>query len=251
MECGQQRSSLDPPIGSGGGGLPPDPFVWPGGETFVIAGQSNAVGQTTTLSAYTFLGVPAGLYRKPDNVWVNLADPTDNNSGNRGSAWPMMANAYIAERALPIGIIPAAVSGSSITSWLPGTTNYNAMLARVASAGVAPLGVLWWQGETDAQSGMSQATYHGHLATIAAQIQTDLGAPLFVAKLQNCTGISAGNLSAIQAAQQAAWSDIGNVRQGPDLSDIATDDGLHLVAEAKMATAAARWYAALKAEFGW
>jgi hypothetical protein len=217
----------------------------------VVIGQSNAVGRGQALNFYAYAGDVGGLFKKPGTAWLNLTDPTDDNPLAKGSVWPLVANSYLAARSAPVGIIPAAVDSSSIAQWLPGTANYNAMLARVTASGEPVKGVLWWQGESDAIAGLSQALYHSRLATIAAQIQADLGAPLFVAKLQNCTGVPAANLAAINAAIQASWSDIPNVRPGPDLSDIVTDDNVHLIAQSSIEMAAARWWTAIRTEFGW
>lgn len=217
----------------------------------MIAGQSNAMGAGTTRNHYDYDGIVAGLFKRPNTTWTNLTDPTsDTFNNNGGSVWPLVAQAHLTQRPVSPGFITTSVVATS-ANWLPGTANYNAMLARVALAtaagGTSTLkAVLWWQGESDCIAGVSQATYHANLETLAAGIQADLGVPLMVAKLQNCSTCGAA-LAGVQAAQEAAWSDIANVVAGPDLSDIESDDGLHLVVPAKIQEAASRWSAAIEA----
>lgn len=218
----------------------------------MIAGQSNAQGQAANLNGYYYHGVKAGLFRKITNDWVNLADPTD---GIKGSVWPIVGQQFLNAVGTPIGFVPTAVSGSPSSSWLPGTTNYNNMVARANAAMVAGgtlRGVLWWQGEQDAIDQVDQATYHANLASIAGQIATDLGVPMFVCKIQRIGIFQAPEKQApIDAAVEQAWSDVPNVRRGPDLSDLTADDVYHLVLEGKVEVAAARWWASIRTEFGW
>jgi hypothetical protein len=210
------------------------------------------MGAGTTRNYYDYDGIVAGLFKRPATTWANLADPTSDIFNNQGgSVWPLVGQAYLLARDLPPGFVTTGVGASTSASWLPGQANYDAMIARAtlatATGGAGTIkAVLWWQGESDAIAGVSQATYHANLSTIAAGIETDLGVPLIVAKLHGCSTCG-GALAGIQAAQEAAWSDVTNVLAGPDLSDIDSDDGLHLVSNAKIQEAATRWWAAIEA----
>lgn len=227
------------------------------GDIFIVAGQSNALGQGTTLNSSV---MSALMFRRDKPDWVLLADPTDRGlSGptpSAGSVWPAIGTAYVSLLNLPVGFVTTAEDGSVISSWLPGQSLYTRMLAQYALATKLTngnlRGVLWWQGESDALNGVSQSSYHSSLATLAGGIRTDLGVKLFVAKLQNCSGVApASNLTAINAAIAQAWTDVPNVAPGPDLSDLPTDDGFHLKTDAHIATAAARWWTAIRSELGW
>lgn len=221
----------------------------------MIAGQSNAVGQGYTLNHYSFNGVVAALFKKSPNLqvasdrWVDLKDPTGADDASAlGSVWPLVATSHLSRTTPPpIAFIPTAVNSSAIASWQLGQANYNAMAASITRSATPIKAVLWWQGEQDASLSMSQAQYHTYLAALAGQIATDFGVPLMVAKIQSCTGIAPADTARIVAAQAAAWSDIPNVIPGPDLSDMVTDDAFHFRIDAKMQTAAARWWAAMVA----
>lgn len=151
-----------------------------------------------------------------------------------------------------MGFVTTAMDSTSSAQWLPGGALYQRMIDRFTASGhTSAKGVLWWQGESDAIAGVSQATYHANLASIAAAIATDLGVKMFVPKLQNVTNATAPNLAAINAAIAQAWTDVPNIAPGPDLSDIATDDGVHLISDAHVQLAASRWWTAIQTQFGW
>lgn len=242
-------------------------------DVFVIAGQSNASGRGTNNQTYTGSGSVGALNYNNAYHLTNLIDPVDANTGQvdsvssdttpvaAGSIWPLLATHHISNTGRTPIFVPCAKGATSITAWLPGadhqdrTTLYGSMVYRALQA--ANYGtlraVLWWQGETDAVAAMSQATYNGHLDTIANAVMADLGVPLMPCKFQRCSGITDANEDAINAAIAEAWGDNANVATGPDLTGITTDsgDGLHLNADAKLSSAAALWWTALETEFGW
>lgn len=169
-----------------------------------------------------------------------------------GSVWPIVGEEHIALHQRPVGFVTTAVGGTTMAQWLPGTANYNAMLARVALAIAGTTntikGVALWNGESDCLAGTSQASYHADLATFCAGVASDLGVPVLVFKVHNVTACTAPHLAAIQAAQVASWSDITNARQGPDLSDLVANDTLHLTTDPNVREAAARTSAAIEAQ---
>jgi len=240
-------------------------------DRLVIAGQSNAMGFGLNNQSYSHATLTAYLFGN-DYALKEMADPTDSNTGQvdavssdasaAGSAWPLLATSIIASRAKPCLFVPCAKSASAITDWLPGadhedrTTLYGSMVYRAKQAGGVAV-VLWHQGEADALAGMAEATYNGHLDTIANAIATDLGCALMACKLQDCSTAAAGvggprDVSAVNAAIATAWADNANVLAGPDFSDIVPSvDGLHFRTDAELATAASRWWTAIQAALGW
>jgi len=84
-----------------------------------------------------------------------------------------------------VGLIPAAVGGSPISSWEPGaldpatkTHPYDDALlrARAAMRDGRLRAILWHQGESDAHPGSSER-YAGKLRALIARFRTDLNAP--------------------------------------------------------------------------
>lgn len=230
------------------------------GDVFVIAGQSNASGRGTNYQGYGHATLKATIFAN-DGTWKEMADPTDSVASQldsvsadtglaAGSIWPLLATSIMANQNVPIAFVPCAMGSTSITAWQPGanhvdrTTLYGSMNYRAQIAGAKI--VLWWQGETDALAAMAQATYNGHLDTLAAAIASDIGCKIMPCRLQNSSGISDANEAAINAAIAEAWSDNVNVLPGPDLSDIGSDDAYHLQGDVKLATAASRWWSSLQ-----
>jgi hypothetical protein len=79
-----------------------------------------------------------------------------------------LANALNDALGIPIGLIGYAVNGSPISDWDPGG-DWTAALAGLNATGGDCEFVLWHQGETDAITGTSKASYKASLANVYAQ----------------------------------------------------------------------------------
>jgi len=83
---------------------------------------------------------------------------------------------------VPIGLIPCARGGTSLAQWSPekkaegGRSLYGAMLRRVAAAGGRVRGVLWYQGESDANRD-GAATYLERFIDFVKAVRSDLHDP--------------------------------------------------------------------------
>lgn len=236
------------------------------GEVLIVAGQSNASGFVTNNQTYS--GTARGSLFSNDYVWEALTDPTDDpdgqldrisadtsNQGGKGSVWPLLANEIETNLGVAVAIVPSALGGTRISAWQQGSPAlhrghlYGSMAFRASKTGGRV--VLWWQGESDALVGMARADYNALLDSLANDIQSDLGLKLMTAKLQNSSSITDANEALINNAIGDAWSDNANVLAGPDLSDLASDDGFHITRDAKAQTVAERWYTALATAFSW
>lgn len=233
------------------------------GDVFVIAGQSNAVGLGFNSQSYS--GSPGASLFGNNYLWSNLADPTDSASDQvdtvssdataAGSVWPLIATSFLTDQAVPVAFIPCAKGAVSITAWLPsgGATNRNSLYgsmvwrAKYAAGTNGVKAVLWWQGETDAQASMSQATYFNHFTNLTANVMSDLGIKVMPCKLQRCSGIPDVREDAINAAFGQAWVSDSNTLTGPDLSGIDSDDAFHLQTDFKLQEAADLWWATIEA----
>lgn len=234
------------------------------GDVFVTFGQSNASGRATNNQTYTPQGGFGGSLFGNDYLWKTWADPQDSytnqvdrvsNDNYRysvtvgGSCWARCINWYV-YRLRPIAFIPAALGGTGITQFLPGTdhydrnTLYGSMLHRVRTAGGKVRAVLWWQGETDALNNMAQATYNAYLDTLANAVMADLGCKLMPSTLMNCSGLTAPQQAAINNAIIEAANDNANVFMGPDLRGIPVDDvgGFHYIINATTDQVGDAWW---------
>lgn len=245
------------------------------GDIFVVAGQSNGSGRGSNSQSYNS---PNGILVASEfsnaYTWINLADPTDSPTSQvnvvssdtspaaAGSIWPLVASYILTNNSAPVAFVPCAKGGVSITSWLPGGlshsepgTLYGSMVARAKDAfpgGVKA--VLLWEGETDAGNSMSQATYYDNLTNFTANVMADLGVKVISCKLQNCSGLTGPQQTAINDAIAQTWSGgDANSFTGPDLTGLNTtpEDTLHLKTDAKLASAANLWWLAIKSAFSW
>lgn len=246
----------------------PNPANFDPPDIFAIAGQSSASGRGTSSQRYT--GANSVRMFGNDYVLKTIKDPVDSGVGQvdtvsddtalgvGGSMYPLIANAFVVGNTRAAIFLPCALGATSITQWQPGAnhqdraTLYGSMIYRALQ--MQSLGtlrcVIWWQGETDADAAMSQATYSGYLVTLANAVFADLGIKLMPCKLQTFTHATQANQDKINAAIGANWG-IGNVLTGPDLTGITADDAYHLTSNANLASAATLWWNALKAAFGW
>lgn len=226
------------------------------GDIFAIAGQSNAVGHGWVNSVYSHLTLKAALFGN-DYAWKNLTDPTDINTnqvdavssdlGTYGSLWPIVVDSIMSNFGIPVGIIPNALGGASISQWQPSTnhkdrtTLYGSMITRIDTVGGVKV-VLWWQGETEAWLCWEQSAYNSAFDIIADAIKDDADAKIMPCLLQNSETRIDSCEAKIRAAIVEAWGDNPNVLEGPDFSDLESDDGAHLQSVAKIDSAANRFW---------
>jgi sialate O-acetylesterase len=83
---------------------------------------------------------------------------------------------------IPVGLVPCALGGTIMDQWSPalkgrgGDSLYGATLRRARAAGSRFKGVLWYQGEGDADPKLAPA-YAGKFARFISSLREDLGQP--------------------------------------------------------------------------
>jgi hypothetical protein len=148
-------------------------------------------------------------------------------------------------RRRPVRIIAAAVGGTDLSCWERGGDCYEDQLGRVRAASVPILGVIWWQGETEAiiQDRTVIATYATRLGRFFQLLRSDFHAPrmpVVVVGLQRfCEEGSEGGSAArcdepsdwqtIRAAQRAVAASLPRVAL-VDVSGFTSGD-LHPIAQ--------------------
>jgi hypothetical protein len=135
-------------------------------DVFILAGQSNMSGRgaLSDLSDAERTPDPAIRLYGNDDTRRDALDPLDDATGQadgvsadtQAAVGPglFFARALRRQTHRAIMLVPCSKGGSSIDDWLPGggrDTLYGSCLARVRAAGGHVAGVLWYQGETDAE----------------------------------------------------------------------------------------------------
>lgn len=169
---------------------------WGVGINILCIGQSNMVGQGA--APYTVANDLAANYRW--GQWKHLQDPYD---GAGASIVPAMVNDLIEKLNLPVGVVPAAYSGSGLHT--PNTnhgktqywmfldendhfntgTLYGRAITRAAEAGGVEL-VVWNQGETDGALSVSGEDYKADMQTLLSRLRSDLeneALPMFLCQI--------------------------------------------------------------------
>jgi hypothetical protein len=229
------------------------------GDLFAIAGQSNASGRGTNNQSYTGTAGWAGLFGN-DNLWKALADPTDSNTNQvdsvssdgsaAGSPWPLLASTIVGTAGIPVGFVPCALGGTSVTQWKAGADPYDrstlfgsmAYRVKVASGCRGCRAVIFILGETDAGASMSAATFYGHAITVVSDVRKWIGCPTVFCKIGTLSGSTA-----INTAIQRLWDECADALPGATLPDY--DSSPHWVGNTALADVASAIWSALQPLF--
>ena len=154
-------------------------------RAFLMIGQSNMAGRgdiadVPPINNFRCYMLRTGRFirmREP----VNPDRPIFDGAYRPGiSLAASFADKFAVENKTRVGLIPCADGGSSINMWLPGTIfyDYAVAMARLAARTSTLSGILWHQGETDAEGGMAEEEYAEKLKILIAALRRDLGAKL-------------------------------------------------------------------------
>lgn len=155
---------------------------------YLLIGQSNMAGRGT-VEAIDSQPNPRVFALKSNHEWGPASEPLHWDKPERIGVGPGYAfGRAMAEHdpAVRIGLIPAAVGGSSIRAWLPGAVHeqtnshpWDDMVARanhvLAQQGGELKGAIWHQGESD--SGDYTDQYEVALVDLVQRLRTAFGDP--------------------------------------------------------------------------
>jgi sialate O-acetylesterase len=194
------------------------------GDLWIIAGQSNASGYGR--AAYDD-APEIGLHmQRHHGAWTLAAHPLSDATAsifpaaretyNTGHS-PFLHFARTLKRELrhPIGLLPAALGGSPLQAWHPETGPLFANLKAMADrAGGRIKGIVWYQGETDAEPGKAEDYLERFLASAAgwrkALARPDL--PILTVQLARYRSDKPG-------AEDAEWSLVREAQRQAALRD--------------------------------
>jgi len=238
------------------------------GDLWVLAGQSNMEGHGdlvdvqpsspqvhsfdmadrwlvaeeplhTVVSAVDPVHWPLNAERVPERL---TGQPLENYVTNRkkgaGLGLPFAVE-MVARTNVPVGLIPCAHGGTSMDQWSPalkdreGESLYGSMYRRVQAAGGRVKGVLWYQGESDANPKAAPA-FRSKFEAFVQTVRTDLNQPdlpfYYVQIGRHIDKNNVAEWNAVQLAQLRAESEIP--RSGMVAAvDLQLDDGIHVGTE--------------------
>ena len=235
------------------------------GDLWVLAGQSNMEGhgdlvdvqQPWPLVRSFDLADHWLIAEEPLHTLVNAADPVhwplnDEKTPERWTGEKL--ERYLANRrkgaglglpfavemlkrtGIPIGLIPCAHGGTSMDQWDPalkdqgGESLYGSMLRRFRAVGGSVRGVLWYQGESDANP-QAAAAFRLKFENFVTAVRTDFKQPelpfYYVQIGRHVSGTNVADWNAVQTAQLQAESEIPHSGMVAAL-DLSLDDGIHI-----------------------
>ena len=153
-------------------------------HVYLLIGQSNMAGRGK-LSEKSRLSSERVLKLASDGLWEAAAEPLhfDKKGAGAGLGASFARKMADADPSVTIGLVPCAVGGSGIKTWQKGGENYEAAVRRAKAAmkdGVLK-GVLWHQGESDADSKAAAEKWGARFERMVADLRAELGEVPFVA----------------------------------------------------------------------
>lgn len=150
-------------------------------ELFLLAGQSNMAGRGD-LEPQDRQPVDGLFALSADDKWVPAVDPIHFDKpkiAGTGLARTFGRTLLTARPSAQIGFIPGAFGGSMLDEWIPGGKHYVEALrrAKVAQASGRLRGVLWHQGESEANDETRARTYLERFTRVVEAFRKDLEAP--------------------------------------------------------------------------
>lgn len=159
-------------------------------DIYILAGQSNMMGRGIMSLAppnyanqsriFAYYHTAAGV-----DGWGAGADPLHHDDALAGVG-PGMAFAdrlltLLADPTREVGLVPAAVGGTSIAQWGPTWATgslYGKMLTlAVAASAAGPIkGLIWYQGEADSKT-VANGAWRKLVRELIAAVRDDLGLP--------------------------------------------------------------------------
>lgn len=231
------------------------------GDIWVLAGQSNMQGVGNLFDTedphplvHAFsMGHEWRLAKEPLHILAESPDPV--HSGNKpaeereaaiqqalnGAKGAGLGLAFAKEMVRrtnrPIGLICAAHGGTSMNQWDPalrdrgGESLYGSMMKQIKHAGGRVRGVVWYQGESDANP-EAQAVFREKFKGLVAAMRTDLESPalpFYYVQIGRFVHPDAQPVpwNKVQADQLAAEAEIAHSGMAPSI-DLGLDDLIHI-----------------------
>ena len=231
------------------------------GDIYVMTGQSNMTGygrdnayDPPTLGVHSF--TRAGVWGIAAHPLCDSIDSPYGYDENGTGTSPALAFArqLSAGLGVPVGLVPAAIGGTSLAQWDPDENGicYERMCAMLKDSG-AFKGMLWFQGCSDANPNDCD-TYLARFTRIVGIWRKRFGDfPLLTVQLNRWVGNNDGHLDrewgVIRNAQRLAALTIPDVYVVPAL-DLSVTDGIHDSSEGNVTIGERLANTALKCIYG-
>jgi hypothetical protein len=167
-------------------------------HVFLLIGQSNMAGRGR-IEPVDLVPDPRVFVLNRGGRWAPAVAPLHFDKPDIAGVGPGGTFGRAVAAAHPdwiVGLVPAAMGGSSLDEWRPGGKLYTDAVARTRTAlrgGARLTAILWHQGESDEALPLAQ-TYVPRFAAMIAQLRADLNAgnvPLIAGEIGRFTSAAA------------------------------------------------------------
>lgn len=149
-------------------------------NSFLLIGQSNMAGRGALHEVEPIAHPDILMFRS--NSWRTAKEPLHTDRPDIAGVGLGMSFAESLHRRyyIPVGLIPCAYGGSALSEWRKGGALYANAVRSVAEARKSSRlkGVLWHQGESDADAPETAASYKENFMVFIQSLLTDLGDPV-------------------------------------------------------------------------
>ncbi len=229
------------------------------GDLWVLAGQSNMQGVADLIDVTP--PNPLVMLLGMDGKWSNAEEPLhwmvdspdpvhsgdpgtrekrsaeEHKTRKKGAGLGLpFATAMVETTRVPVGLVACAHGGTSMAQWDPGKKDqegkslYGSMLRQVKLAGGKVKGVLWYQGESDANPDADKV-YPKVFADFIAAVRSDFEQPelpfYFVQIGRVVRGGDPKDWNAVQDAERRLAERVPNTAVVASI-DLEIDDGIHV-----------------------
>lgn len=149
-------------------------------KLFLLAGQSNMAGRGV-MDPEDQVPIPGVFAQTKDLEWKPAVDPLhyDKPIAAVGLGRSFARTLLNFGPQQKIGLVPAAMGGSSLDEWKPGGTLFTQAVRRAKAAAPAGVfcGILWHQGESDSGKEELARSYITRWVPMMTALRAELGAP--------------------------------------------------------------------------
>ncbi len=206
----------------------------PPDEVFILAGQSNMQGRGIPVSAGA--SADPDLWNWRAGFWRIAKDPLGTPTDPQNGVGPGMTfgeSLLADEPGTRIGIVMCAKGSTGMDSWLPNQGPYENCIRQASATGAVVGGILFLQGEYDAQDKKLANSWADKFGRMLAGFRSVFGAdvPAVIGEIGNVDATGRKYAPIVRAQQELA------AVQNPNVAVFATtdlplgDDGLHFTVD--------------------
>jgi len=169
-------------------------------DSVLMIGQSNMAGRGELNEVKPIRNPMCYMLRM--GRWQPMSEPVnpdrslfDGRYRSGVSLAASFADDYVRQLGRPLGLIPCADGGTTLSQWMPGEPNYDhaVALTKLALRSSRLTAILWHQGESDCVAEETVRTYRTRFLEMITRLRRDLNAehvPLILGELPQTIGES-------------------------------------------------------------